>query len=106
MSTTIQLEQTATEPMLLGNSAPMHALRTLVRRVAGTDSTVLIQGESGTGKELVARLLHGWAQRTGKPFVAVNFGAIPGELMESDEITSDDKAALLYRNAERFYKFD
>lgn len=68
----------------MGESAPMRALRNLIRRVAGTDSTVLVLGESGTGKELVARLVHAWSHRAGRPFVAVNCGAIPGELMESE----------------------
>ncbi len=70
--------------LLLGESAPMRALREQIRRVAQTDSTVLILGESGTGKELVARAVHGWSPRAARPFVAVNCGAIPGELMESE----------------------
>lgn len=73
-----------TDDLLLGRSEPMQALRRLIRRVAGTDSTVLILGESGTGKELVARQLHAWSPRAGRAFVAVNCGAIPGELMESE----------------------
>ncbi len=105
MSTTIQLEQTTAEPMLLGDSAPMHALRALVRRVAGTDSTVLIHGESGTGKELVARLLHAWSQRVGRPFVAVNCGAIPGELMES-ELFGHERGAFTGAQAARKGRFE
>ena len=69
---------------LLGESAPMRILREQVRRVAQTDSTVLVLGESGTGKELVARAVHAWSPRAARPFVAVNCGAIPGELMESE----------------------
>ncbi|MEW6559891.1 MAG: sigma-54 dependent transcriptional regulator [Pseudomonadota bacterium] len=70
--------------LLLGESAPMRLLREQVRRVAQTDSTVLVLGESGTGKELVARAVHAWSPRAARPFVAVNCGAIPGELMESE----------------------
>ena len=105
MSTTFQLENAAAEPMLLGNSEPMVALRALLRRVAAADSTVLVQGESGTGKELVARLLHAWSARAGKPFVAVNCGAIPGELMES-ELFGHERGAFTGAQAARKGRFE
>ncbi len=70
--------------LLLGESPSMRALREQIRRVAQTDSTVLVLGESGTGKELVARAVHAWSPRAARPFIAVNCGAIPGELMESE----------------------
>jgi two-component system response regulator PilR (NtrC family) len=71
-------------PLLLGASAGMKALRTLIARVARSQAPVHISGESGTGKELVARLIHeGGARRSGA-FIAVNCGAIPTELMESE----------------------
>jgi DNA-binding NtrC family response regulator len=69
---------------LVGESQSMRSLFDLIRRVGPTDSTVLIQGESGTGKELVARALHQQSGRSRRPFVAVNCGAIPGELVESE----------------------
>ncbi len=69
---------------LMGDSSAIRDVRELVRRVAPTDSTVLIQGASGTGKELVARALHYGSSRSGKPFVAVNCGAIPEQLLESE----------------------
>ena len=68
---------------LVGDSAPIRAVRKLVARVAPTPATVLLEGETGTGKELVARLLHKVSQRRG-PFVPVNCGAIAPELMESE----------------------
>ena len=69
---------------LLGNSPPMQALRTLVARVARSQAPVHISGESGSGKELVARLIHDSGPRRDGPFVAVNCGAIPAELLESE----------------------
>ena len=69
---------------LLGDSAPMHELRDLVDRVARSQAPVHISGESGTGKELVAKLIHDSGPRAAGPFVPVNCGAIPAELMESE----------------------
>ena len=71
-------------PRLLGQSEPMEQLRGLIARVARSQAPVHISGESGTGKELVARLIHLSGPRADGPFVAVNCGAIPGELMESE----------------------
>ncbi len=69
---------------LLGESAPMRELRGLIARVARGQAPVYISGESGTGKELVARLIHDKSPRAEGPFVPVNCGAIPSELMESE----------------------
>jgi two-component system, NtrC family, response regulator PilR len=71
-------------PRLLGQSAPMQQLRSMIAKVARSQAPVHISGESGTGKELVARLIHLSGPRSEGPFVAVNCGAIPGELMESE----------------------
>jgi two-component system response regulator PilR (NtrC family) len=71
-------------PRLLGRSAPMQQLREMIARVARSQAPVHIAGESGTGKELVARLIHLSGPRSEGPFIAVNCGAIPGELMESE----------------------
>src|SRR5258708_3874367 len=69
---------------LLGQSAAMNDLRQLVRKVARTQATVLIQGESGTGKELVARALYRESPRANAPFIKLNCAAIPENLIESE----------------------
>jgi len=71
-------------PALLGRSPSMQALKELIARVARSQAPVHIAGESGTGKELVARLIHAHGPRRDGPFVPVNCGAIPSELMESE----------------------
>ncbi len=69
---------------LVGRSASMRRLFELVPVVAASDSTVLVEGASGTGKELVARAIHGGSRRRRRPFVAVNCGALPDTLLESE----------------------
>lgn len=69
---------------LIGNSAPMMRVQKLIDRIAPTDSAVLILGETGTGKEMVARRIHEQSERSREPFVAVNCGAIPENLVESE----------------------
>ncbi len=69
---------------LIGESASMLRVRRLIDRIAPTDSAVLILGETGTGKEMVARRVHEQSERRGEPFVAVNCGAIPENLVESE----------------------
>ena len=68
---------------LVGGSAPMRMVKALGERAARTNIPVLILGESGVGKELIARAVHGNSERAGKPFVAVNCGALPENLVES-----------------------
>src|SRR5579863_10037498 len=71
-------------PRLLGRSPAIEQVRTMIAKVARSQAPVHISGESGTGKELVARLIHENGARAEAPFVAVNCGAIPTELMESE----------------------
>ena len=78
------LRERSAELPLVYTSEAMERLVAQVRQVAGSEATVLISGESGTGKELIARALHDLSPRWDKPFVAVNCGAIPGELVESE----------------------
>ncbi len=70
--------------LLLGDSRPMNQLREMIAKVARSQAPVHISGDSGTGKELVARLIHESGPRADGPFVPVNCGAIPSELMESE----------------------
>jgi len=79
-----ETQATLRGPRLLGSSPAMEQLRELIGRVARSQAPVHICGESGTGKELVARLIHESGGRREGPFVAVNCGAIPTELMESE----------------------
>jgi two-component system response regulator PilR (NtrC family) len=90
VSTAIKLSETSESdtvvfgPRLLGASASMQHLREMIARVARSQAPVHISGESGTGKELVAKLIHQSGPRREGPFVPVNCGAIPTELMESE----------------------
>jgi two-component system response regulator PilR (NtrC family) len=69
---------------IIGRSPKMIELYKLISKIAGLDSTVLITGESGTGKELVARTIHCASPRADRPFLAINCGGIPEELLESE----------------------
>jgi transcriptional regulator with PAS, ATPase and Fis domain len=69
---------------IVGSSAELSGLKKRVLKIASTSSTVLITGESGTGKEMFARAIHGESPRCDKPFIAINCGAIPDELLESE----------------------
>ncbi len=78
---------------LVGDGPAMQKVKKLILQVAQTDATVLILGESGTGKEVVAQCLHSASARSGKAFVPINCGAIPGELLES-ELFGHEKGAF------------
>jgi len=79
-----QVKARWSEGELIGKSAAMDRLRDLVKRVANATTSVLITGESGTGKEMVARALHFQSPRADEPFVVLNCGAIPENLIESE----------------------
>jgi sigma-54 specific flagellar transcriptional regulator A len=89
----------------VGRSAAIHGLDQLMRQVAGYDSTVLIRGESGCGKELVARRIHELSPRSRGPFVPVNCGAIPRELLES-ELFGHEKGAFTGALTTRIGRFE
>ena len=79
-----QVQRLEGSPQLIGNTLAMQKVRVLIEKVAPTNSTVLILGETGTGKELVARALHDQSSRAEAPFVAINCGALPETLIESE----------------------
>lgn len=85
---------------MIGNCQPMQRLYDHIRRVAPTNTTVLVHGETGTGKELVARAIHHQSQRANKPIVCVNCAAIPETLIES-ELFGYEKGAFTGANANR-----
>ena len=69
---------------IIGDSEAVLDLKDKIKKIADTQSTVLITGESGTGKELIARAIHSCSKRSKKPFIAINCGAIPDSLLESE----------------------
>jgi sigma-54 dependent transcriptional regulator, flagellar regulatory protein len=95
----------AATPGPTGNSAAVRQLRRLIEQVAPRDTTVLITGESGTGKEVAARALHALSPRRDGPFVAMNCGAIPSELLES-ELFGHEKGAFTGALAARKGRFE
>ncbi|MDR3568921.1 MAG: sigma-54 dependent transcriptional regulator [Syntrophobacteraceae bacterium] len=90
---------------LIGQSVPMQKLYGVIKRVAKTDSTILITGESGTGKELIANAIHYQSPRCDMPFVPINCGAIPEELLES-ELFGHEKGAFTGAFKERRGRFE
>ncbi len=85
---------------IIGSSAPMQKVFEIIRRVANSDISVLITGESGTGKELIAHALHNQSDRRVNPFVAINCGAIPETLLES-ELFGHEKGSFTGAHARR-----
>ncbi len=90
---------------LVGESAAIREVLVKVEQIAPVTSTVLIEGESGTGKELVARAIHRLSPRRGKPFIAVNVGALPETLLES-ELFGHEKGAFTGAAERRLGRFE
>jgi sigma-54 dependent transcriptional regulator, flagellar regulatory protein len=93
------------ETLLLGNSAAMVQVRDLVRRVAPGTTSILVTGPSGSGKERVARAIHAESDRAAGPFVAINCGAIPRDLLES-ELFGHEKGSFTGAHAMRQGRFE
>ena len=96
---------TARKYELVGQSAVMQALQETIRRVARSDSMVLISGDSGTGKELIARLIHQHSGRSQNRFIQVNCAAIPDELIES-ELFGHEKGSFTGAYEKKIGKFE
>jgi len=90
---------------IVGQSEGVNKVLSLIERVSDSESTVLITGESGTGKELVAKAIHYNSERSNKPFVPINCGAIPGELLES-ELFGHVKGAFTGAISNRIGRFE
>ena len=92
-------------PAIIGDSSRIVEVSQAVQKVAGTDSTVLLQGESGTGKELFARAIHQLSTRSERPFVAINCAAIPDTLIEN-ELFGHEKGAFTGASSRQLGKFE
>lgn len=90
---------------IIGRSKAMQAVFRILSRVAKTDSTILIMGESGTGKELIANAIHEMSDRSKGPFIPINCGAIPEELLEA-EVFGHEKGAFTGAIRERMGRFE
>jgi two-component system, NtrC family, nitrogen regulation response regulator GlnG len=90
---------------LIGRHSRMQDVYKTIGRIAGSDVTVLLRGESGTGKELVARAVHHYSRRAGRPFVAVSCAAIPGTLLES-ELFGHERGAFTDARERKLGKFE
>ncbi|HEY7650294.1 MAG TPA: sigma-54 dependent transcriptional regulator [Methylomirabilota bacterium] len=99
------LEEVREFSALIGRHPRMQDVYKTIGRIAGTDVTVLLRGESGTGKELVARAIHYYSRRSGRPFVAVSCAAIPATLLES-EMFGHERGAFTDAKERRLGKFE
>ncbi len=90
---------------IIGQSGSLAEVFRVLKKVAPTDSTVLVTGESGTGKELLVRALHSFSERAEMPFVPINCGAIPKELLES-ELFGHEKGAFTHAIRTRSGRFE
>ena len=95
----------AAQGNIIGASTPMKSVFKVLRRIAPTDLTVLVTGETGTGKELVAHELHRLSQRSSSPFISINCGAIPDNLLES-ELFGHKKGSFTGATSDKVGKFE
>lgn len=96
--------ETTSNMGIIGNSEPINKVRSLIKIVGNTESTVLINGESGTGKELVAKAIHNNSERNTKPLIKINCAAIPKDLLES-ELFGHEKGSFTGATTRKIGKF-
>ncbi len=101
----LQTKESQFSKQLIGSSPAMNALYKAIGLILDNDLTVLLEGESGTGKDLIATTIHNNSKRVSKPFVAINCGAIPKELIES-ELFGHEKGAFTGAQDKRIGKFE
>mgnify|MGYP006289915119 CR=1 FL=1 len=101
----VELNKDLASNGIIGQSPSLKEVFRILQKVAPTESTVLVTGESGTGKELIVRALHDRSQRHDKPFVPINCGAIPKELLES-ELFGHEKGAFTHAVRSRAGRFE
>ncbi|HKJ76597.1 MAG TPA: sigma-54 dependent transcriptional regulator, partial [Gammaproteobacteria bacterium] len=98
-------DESGSEYEMVGTSGPMQTLFRTIRKIAGADAPVLIRGESGTGKELAALAIHERSGRSAGPFVAVNCGALPSNLIQS-ELFGHEKGAFTGAHQRKIGRFE
>jgi two-component system response regulator HydG len=105
MALRTELQDARRDRSIIGNSLPIRQLLDMVKQVAPSHATILLQGESGTGKELVARAVHNWSGRVNKPFIALNCAALPESLLEA-ELFGHEKGSFTGATARRQGRFE
>ena len=101
----LQTKESKFSKQLIGSSPAMNAVYKAIGLILDNDLTVLLEGESGTGKDLIASTIHNNSKRSGKPFIAINCGAIPKDLIES-ELFGHEKGAFTGAQEKRIGKFE
>ncbi|MDT8879417.1 sigma-54 dependent transcriptional regulator [Halomonas saccharevitans] len=101
----LEAQQSAPGPRLVGRTAAIQRLASMVQRISQVETDVLLFGETGAGKDLVARAIHERSRRSGRPFVAINCGAVPESIIES-ELFGHEKGAFTGAVERRIGKFE